>query len=120
MIRQTAHPITTWALTVLAHIRRRAPKKGLPCTLTLSDLVDDAPTHCPVFRTPLEYGRKGRRGFHANSPSVDRIIPALGYVPTNILIVSNRANAIKNNATAAELGQIAAFYMALELHAPTP
>ena len=38
-----------------------------------------------------------------NSPSIDRIIPELGYTKGNIQIISHRANnTIKNNGTIEE------------------
>lgn len=43
----------------------------------------------------------------ANSPSLDRIVPALGYAPGNIHWISYRANAIKSNATPDELHKVA-------------
>jgi hypothetical protein len=56
---------------------------------------------------PLEVGApKGkRRGAKPNSPSFDRINndPAIGYVRGNVNIISQRANQIKSDATAAEL-----------------
>ena len=39
-------------------------------------------------------------------PTLDRVKPELGYVPSNILVVTKRANRIKNNATWAELLKI--------------
>jgi hypothetical protein len=44
------------------------------------------------------------------SPSIDRIIPSLGYVRGNVVIVSMRANRIKTDATDAELRRVAKFY----------
>jgi hypothetical protein len=41
------------------------------------------------------------------SPALDRIVPHLGYVPGNVVVVSHRANFIKNNATVDELELIA-------------
>ena len=38
-----------------------------------------------------------------SSPSLDRIIPSLGYVKGNIRVISFRANTLKNNATLSEL-----------------
>ena len=42
-----------------------------------------------------------------SSPTIDRFIPELGYVPSNISIVSLRANQIKSKGTAQEHRQIA-------------
>lgn len=44
------------------------------------------------------------------SPSLDKIIPSLGYVPGNVLVISWRANRIKCDATANELMLIANYY----------
>lgn len=46
---------------------------------------------------------------HDNSPTLDRIVPDLGYVPGNVAVISFRANAIKRNATVAELKAVAAW-----------
>lgn len=45
-----------------------------------------------------------------NSPTLDRIIPELGYVKNNIIVISFRANRIKCNATIDELKKITNFY----------
>jgi hypothetical protein len=45
-----------------------------------------------------------------NSPSLDRINNNLGYVPGNVIVVSDRANRIKNNATIEELEKIVNYY----------
>jgi hypothetical protein len=47
------------------------------------------------------------------SPELDRIVPSLGYVKGNVLVVSRRANRIKTDATVEELQQVASFYAAL-------
>lgn len=46
----------------------------------------------------------------ANSPSIDRIDNSKGYIPTNIVVISNRANLLKKDATLDELVAIAEFY----------
>lgn len=38
-----------------------------------------------------------------DSPSIDKVIPELGYVRGNVWVISNKANRIKNNATLEEL-----------------
>lgn len=82
--------------------RGRAKKLGLPCTITDADVV--IPEFCPILGVLLARGRIGDR---ENSPSLDRIVPSLGYVPGNIAVMSFRANRFKNDATAEELRKIA-------------
>lgn len=70
------------------------------------------PTHCPILGIPV-YPMVGNKGGGAHSPSIDRIIPERGYVPGNIVIISNRANRLKSDATIDELRAIASFYATL-------
>ena len=60
---------------------------------------------CPVFKIPLEWG--GDSNERDNSPSLDRIVPELGYVEGNVVWISNRANILKRDATWEELQQVA-------------
>lgn len=62
---------------------------------------------CPVFGWKLEIGGG------LNSPSLDRIIPELGYVKGNIVVVSLLANQIKSNATPDQIMAVAKFYKKL-------
>ena len=81
-------------------IKVKAKKKGLPFDLTLEDIT--SVTHCPVFGWELKRGTMTGKPQH-NSPSVDRIVPELGYVKENIQILSNKANSMKSDATPEEL-----------------
>lgn len=86
------------AQQMLSRARRRAKQKGLPFDIELSDVV--IPATCPVLRIPITVGLDKRdRG----SPSLDRIIPALGYTKGNVQVISTRANAMKQDASPAEL-----------------
>jgi hypothetical protein len=87
--------------------RQRAKKLGLPFNIEPSDIV--IPAVCPVLGIPIEATVRGRRGFHPNSPSLDRIVPELGYVKGNVCVISMRANWIKRDATAEELFLIAEY-----------
>jgi hypothetical protein len=73
----------------------RAKQKGLPFDLTTADIT--IPTHCPVLGIPLF--RKVGKGHNANSPSLDRVDPAKGYVRGNVVVISMLANRIKSDAT---------------------
>lgn len=56
------------------------------------------PTFCPVLGIPINYAfDKGAR--QDDSPSLDRINSDLPYTPTNVHVISWRANRIKNNGT---------------------
>lgn len=90
--------------------KTRARKAGLPFTITLDDVV--IPTHCPILGIPL-FRAKGRGGQAENSPTLDRVRPELGYVRGNVIVISNRANRIKSDATIKELRDIASFYATL-------
>jgi hypothetical protein len=80
---------------------QRARKYSLEFSIMVADLLP-LPTHCPIFRTVLDYGGGKGKGYNPNAASVDQIIPSRGYVKGNIAIMSRRANSIKNDGTADE------------------
>lgn len=82
----------------LVSLRSRAKKNNLPFNLTQEDLV--FPPFCPILGIPMYHNDRIPTD---NSPSVDRIIPKLGYVKGNVQVISHRANKIKHNATYREL-----------------
>ena len=94
----------------LIHAKNRARKKGVPFSLTPQDIT--IPARCPVFGTKLLQG-KGKVG--PNSPTLDRIEPSLGYVKGNIVVMSQRANSIKNNASPEELAKVSRFLTTFRL-----
>lgn len=87
---------------ILSAAKMRAKKKGLPFSLTVEDIV--IPAVCPYFGIPLK-AADGR--MNDNSPSLDRISPASGYVPGNVEVISWRANRLKGDGTAEEHRKIA-------------
>jgi hypothetical protein len=70
------------------------------------------PDHCPILGIPL-FPRRGKQGGSDNSPSLDRIEGKFGYVKGNVIVISNRANRLKSDATIKELRDIASFYATL-------
>ena len=84
--------------------KSRAKKFNLPFTLTHKDIV--VPTHCPALGLPLDFSSK------ECTPTLDRIIPALGYVAGNIAVISWRANRLKSDATSEELQKLRAYVLA--------
>jgi hypothetical protein len=87
--------------------RKRAEKKGIPFSITPSDII--IPDVCPVFGFPLvlSVGKGDKPGGKYNSPSLDRIVPELGYVPGNVRVISFLANTMKGAATPEQLRQFA-------------
>lgn len=95
---------TPWYM-MWAGAKNRATKKGLPFAIEQEDvkeLVVDL-THCPVLGIELCWTNDKMLD---NSPTLDKIIPELGYIKGNIAVISQRANRIKNDASLEELGKI--------------
>ena len=82
----------------------RAKEDQLPFDLDVTDIV--IPNVCPLLKIPLlKTNTEG--GPFMNSPSLDKIIPKLGYVKGNIQVVSFKANTMKSNATLEEIELLA-------------
>ena len=84
--------------------KKRAKEDGTFFNLSVFD-IPDIPEYCPIFGIKLQANNKA--GPLDTSPSVDRIVPELGYTKNNIRIISNRANRLRNDATEKELKLLA-------------
>lgn len=93
--------------------KRRAKKRGTPFAIRRADVL--IPKICPVLGTILE---KGEGRCSPNSPSLDCIIPELGYVPGNIVVMSHKANTMKSNATLRELEALVSWMRSVPVPAP--
>lgn len=80
--------------------KARASERGLEFNIGPDDVV--IPNTCPILGTPI-YVTTGKSGAFDNSPSLDRIDNALGYVKGNVWVISQLANAMKANANNAQL-----------------
>lgn len=97
-------------LTMLWMAKNRSYKKGLDFNIDENDVL--IPSHCPVLGIPLK-PQVGKAS--DNSPSLDRIDSKKGYVKGNVIVVSRRANLLKNDATIDEIGKIYNFYKNLNV-----
>lgn len=61
------------------------------------------PEFCPILGIKMSYGPFAERD---SSPSLDKIIPELGYVKGNIAVICFRANRFKSDGTLDELRAI--------------
>ena len=91
---------------MLMEARRRAKKKNLPFDIEEMDII--IPIICPVLGISIKTG-VGKGTVQPNSPSLDRIIPEKGYVRGNIVVMSNKANTMKSNATLEEIIKLGEF-----------
>jgi hypothetical protein len=95
-------PKKAWLMKAFNAARARAKRRGLPYDEEFPDL--ELPDTCPVLGIALRYpDGNGKNKRSANSPSLDRINPLLGYVASNLRVISFRANTLKNDAAVAEL-----------------
>jgi len=103
-----------YAQTMIASAKRNARKKNVPFSITAADI--NIPDICPYLQKPLTILRTaGRQKYN---PSLDKIIPELGYVPDNIQVISNLANKMKQDATLTELVEFAT--NTLKIHGTNP
>lgn len=84
-------------------VKAQAKMDNIPFNLEESDVI--IPDICPVLGIPIKI-HTGRGGYFPDSPTIDRIIPELGYIKGNIKIISFRANLLKTNATLEKLKAI--------------
>lgn len=99
-------PKKAWLHCTVIGACSRSRKKGLPYDKDLSNLP--LPDVCPVLGLKLQYV-EGRGGPAADSPSLDRIVPALGYVRSNLRVISRRANSLKSDSAIDELKRVIAY-----------
>jgi hypothetical protein len=88
-------------IKLIYHARSRASVRNLPCTITIDDIK--IPEFCPALGIRL---KRNLRSGGPDSPSLDCLIPSLGYVPGNVAVISKRANTIKNDASIDDLRNI--------------
>ncbi len=94
---------------MLGRAKGRCKGTDVPITITVDDF--EIPEFCPVFPDIRLRFAEGR-GRPDNIPTLDRIIPALGYIPGNVRVISMRANRLKSDATVEELEAIIAYIRA--------
>jgi hypothetical protein len=78
--------------------KRRAKERGKRFEINEDDIV--IPEMCPILGVRLVPGDKHQRRL---SPSLDEIVPGVGYIRGNIQVISQRANVMKTDASPEEL-----------------
>ena len=95
----------------LDSIKTRARRLKVPFNLTVAYIRSIYADTCPVLGIPLTRSVGGSST--DNSPTLDRIIPHLGYVEGNVMVISKLANQIKSSATPEQIQRVADFYKSL-------
>lgn len=96
------------AKTLLYSAKRRSKLYNIPFDIAEGDII--IPEFCPILKIPIH---RGQEKVHPGSPSLDRIVPELGYVKGNIQVISYKANTMKSDATLMELLNFAQWVLAL-------
>lgn len=84
--------------------RSRARRFKIPFSITYLDIP--IPEFCPILNIKLFKNHK----ISFNSATIDRIVPELGYIPGNVIVISCKANQIKNNGTPDEILKVGYFF----------
>lgn len=90
---------------MLRRAKTRSTRKGFDFNLTIDD-IKPLPKYCPIFNIPLRISIVPQ---DPNAYSLDRIDNKLGYIKGNVIVMSYLANRLKNNGTAKQHEQIAAW-----------
>lgn len=94
------YAIRTKLARTLSNTKSVCEKQGVPYDITVDDLAP-YPLTCPVLGIPINWMNTGATA--NDSPSIDRMIPALGYTKGNVRVISQKANRLKGNASVDEL-----------------
>lgn len=89
----------------VSKLRGKAKQKNIPFNLTFEYLLNIFPIscRCPALNINFEFNN------HNKQPTIDRIIPAKGYVIGNVVWVSFLANSIMSTATPDQILKVSKF-----------
>ena len=87
----------------LRNTKQRSRLNSMAFNLTFNYLMSITTDKCPIFKTPFVWKQAKGQGKSTNeSPSLDKIIPELGYTQGNVAFISKRANRMKDDGTMQE------------------
>lgn len=106
--RRADEPKRLWEENAYARSKERAKKNNLAFDLLRVDVVkalEERDGKCAYCGTCLDF--QSSMSDRWASASIDRVIPDLGYVPSNVVVSCYKCNATKNNSTPEELQALA-------------
>lgn len=96
-----------WVKNLARLAMLRARKASVPFDReAVEECLRTAPDVCPALKIPMSVSDTR---VQADSPTLDRIKPELGYVAGNVQVISYRANCIKSAGTPEEVAAVARF-----------
>lgn len=87
--------------SMLKAAKGRSKRDNLDFNIEECDII--IPEYCPILGIKIE---KGIGNSTDNSPTLDKIIPKLGYIKGNICVISWRANSLKKDGRLDEFERI--------------
>lgn len=96
---------------LLRAAKDRCRKSGVPITITVEDII--VPPSCPICEKAIQPAI-GSKGGSATSPSLDRVVPAKGYVPGNVAVLCKKCNSMKGDMTPEMLRRMADYIEAYQ------
>lgn len=88
---------------LVKNARSRSKKLCIPFDIDVEDLT--LPTHCEILGIPIVPNSPDKQ----SSPSLDRVVPSLGYIKGNVRVISTRGNILKNGHTLETLELVRAY-----------
>ena len=95
LAKQKAWKINNLEKYLLQSARARSKKQNVPFSIVVADI--QIPEVCPYLGIKIEPFSEW------NSPSLDKIVPELGYVKGNIQVISTLANTMKSKSSLEQL-----------------
>lgn len=86
---------------IIKNVRNRAKRSKIDFDITVEDLIWNE--YCPILGIKLDY-HPGANRWH--QVSLDKTDPKKGYVKGNVVVMSMRANSIKQDSTVDEIEKL--------------
>ena len=99
------NPKRTWVHGAVSSAKARSKKRGIEFNLDTKHVYAITSTHCPVFGLEFLFG--GNKNIRPASPSMDRLDPSKGYIKGNVVVISMKANMIKNAYSSKDIAAVA-------------
>lgn len=98
-------PKRAWAVFATGRSKERANLYGIDFDLTSEYVRSITTDECPVFKVKFQF--IGNKKITPNAASLDRLDPSKGYVKGNVVVISLKANMIKNAYGSKEIFAVA-------------